>query len=80
MREQRGNESRDTGRRSLGAEGGGQHSWSSGGMLGAGEVDTRAGPGPLIVSEMHSHCPVGCPWEENWTKGPCVHSGSECAS
>lgn len=65
------------GTQAFGAEGGSLHIWSSGDTLGDGEWGERTGVGSLIVSEMNSHCPVDGPWGKNWTKDPCLHSGSE---
>lgn len=62
----------------FGAEGGSLHLWSLGDMLGDGEWGERAGMGSLTISEMHSHYHGGCPWEENWAKDLCLHSGSQC--
>lgn len=68
------------GREAFEAEKGGLPIWSSGGTLDDGEwgESWRGGRGFLTVSEVDSHCLVDCPWEENWTKDPCLHPGSEC--
>lgn len=61
------------------AEKGGLHIWSSGGTLDDGEWGERAGGAwSLTVSEVDSHSRMDCPWEENWTKDPRLHPGSEC--
>lgn len=60
------------------AQGGDWHIWGSGGSLGDGGWGAGAEEGSLIASKINSHHCMGCPWEENWTKDPCPHSGLEC--